>query len=79
MTTETSERFKAPSCSYVDMYHKTVGDNENTGYTSNHNIEPLTYHPDYAYLNDAPVSHQLRHFLLSTITEYHNILFSCLF
>jgi len=56
MTTEMKERFKVPSASDIDLYHKTVGDVENTGYTSNHNIEPLTFHPDYAYLNDAPVS-----------------------
>jgi len=56
MTTETKQRFKVPSLRNVDLYHKTVGANENTGYTSNHNIEPLTFHPDYAHLNDAPVS-----------------------
>jgi len=55
MTTETNQRFKAPAATDVDLYHKTVGANENTGFTSNHNIEPLTFHPDYAYLNDAPV------------------------
>ena len=57
MTTETKVRFKVPSASDVDLYHKTVSANENTGYTSNHNIEPVTFHPDYAYLNDALVSH----------------------
>ena len=56
MTTETAERFKTPSAKDINLYHKTVGANENTGFTSNHNVEPLTFHPDYAHLNDAPVS-----------------------
>jgi len=61
MTTETKERFKVPSASDVDLYHKTVGAIGDTGFTSNHNIEPLTFHPDYAYLNDAPVRNLLGH------------------
>jgi len=59
MTTEMKERFKVPSVRDVDLYHKTVGAYEDTGYTANHHIEPLTFHPDYAYLNDAPVSLKL--------------------
>jgi len=56
MTTETNQRFKVPAALDVDLYHKSVSANENTGFTANHHIEPLTFHPDYAYLNDAPVS-----------------------
>jgi len=68
MTTETKERFKVPSASDVDLYHKTVGAIGDTGFTSNHNIEPLTFHPDYAYLNDAPVRNLLGHCQLSSIS-----------
>ena len=73
MTTETKERFKVPSASDVDLYHKSVGGVENTGYTSNHNIEPLTFHPDYAYLSDAPVSLLNRSFIHLFLFKSGNI------
>jgi Protein phosphatase 1 regulatory subunit 32 len=55
MTTETSERFQARS-SHVDSSQKTIGSSEDTGFTHNHHVEPITYHPDYAYHGDSPVS-----------------------
>jgi len=71
MTTETKQRFKEPSASSVDLYHKSVSANENTGFTSNHNIEPLTFHPDYAYLNNVPVSCLAR---VCSVTTLHALL-----
>jgi len=67
MSTETKERFKGTPAADVNLYHKSVGSIENTGYTSNHNIEPLTFHPDYAYLNDAPVCHFNHYQLLAKL------------
>jgi len=55
MTTEMSERFQ-PKSSHFDSSQKAIGNLEDTGFTHNHHVEPLTYHPDYAYMGDAPVS-----------------------
>jgi protein phosphatase 1 regulatory subunit 32 len=54
MTTETSERFKGQPADQPDLFHKSIGDKEHSGFTHNQNIEPVTFHPDYAYRGDAP-------------------------
>jgi hypothetical protein len=54
MTTETGERFQARTC-HVDSSQKTIGNMEETGFTHNHNVEPITFHADHAFSGDTPV------------------------
>ena len=45
-----------------DVSRKAVGYKEGSGFIHAHNQEPITFHPDYAYKGEMPVS-------LTTIAE----------
>ncbi|XP_013385451.1 protein phosphatase 1 regulatory subunit 32 [Lingula anatina] len=54
MTTETKERFKGQPSERMDTTMKTLGPNEETGFTHAYNVEPVTYHPGSPYKGDRP-------------------------
>ena len=60
MSTETSQRFKGQQPDRSDLTHKPVGPKEGSGFIHGHNEEPITFHPDYAYKEDVPVSQCLK-------------------
>ena len=60
MSTEQSENFKGYQPDRSDISKKDVGGKEYSGFTSNHNIEPVTFYPDHAHRGDAPVSTKSR-------------------
>ena len=56
MTTEMGENFRCVQTDRRAISHKDVGPNENSGFTSSQNPEPLTFYPDRAHMADVPVS-----------------------
>jgi len=52
MTTEHLQQFKGyqPNKSNPNGFSAKEG----SGFTGNHNVEPVTFHPDYAFRNDVP-------------------------
>ncbi|XP_070541928.1 stabilizer of axonemal microtubules 4-like [Ptychodera flava] len=54
MSTETNERFKGLPNVKLNTQHKSVGGNEDTGFTHAYNIEPITFHPSEPYKLDKP-------------------------
>lgn len=52
MSTETSSKFQGRQADRRLL--KGAGTKEDSGFTHNHNIEPVTFEPDKAHLNDAP-------------------------
>lgn len=56
MSTETQSKFQEKPLNgpQVDMTTSTLGPNELSGYTHNKNVEPVTFHPDYAHKGDMP-------------------------
>lgn len=53
-TTETSVRFRGEQPDRSDLNRKSIGFKEDSGFTHNHNVEPVQFHPDYAFQGDAP-------------------------
>ena len=54
MTTETHERFRGEPSDRKDLHQKDVGPGEGSGYSHAYNVEPVTFHPDYAHKGDRP-------------------------
>ncbi|XP_002740326.1 stabilizer of axonemal microtubules 4-like [Saccoglossus kowalevskii] len=54
MSTETHERFQGMPHAKLNTQHKSVGNNEETGYTHAYNIEPITFHPASPHKNVRP-------------------------
>ena len=54
MTTENSAKFKGEPTPSDLLTYKSVGANEESGFTHNKNREPVTFHADYAHKADAP-------------------------
>ena len=61
MSTEASSRFRGqPNDSSLPTF-MSVGAKEFSGFTHNKNIEPVSFHPDYAHSGDHPGSKRRTH------------------
>ncbi|XP_074662941.1 stabilizer of axonemal microtubules 4-like [Tubulanus polymorphus] len=54
MTTETHEKFQGKPSVRMDVSRKTVGPNEETGFTHASNVEPITFQPNSPFKGDLP-------------------------
>ena len=58
MTTETKTRFRGEQVERGGgrlRFAEPGREKEETGFTHNHQVEPVTFHPDFAYKADHPV------------------------
>lgn len=53
-TTETKVRFRGDPLDHGDLNRRAIGMKEESGFTHNHNVEPVQFHPDYAFKGDVP-------------------------
>jgi len=54
MTTENHVQFRGEQPDRSDLASRTVGAKEGSGFTHAHNVEPISFHPDYAFKGDMP-------------------------
>lgn len=55
MTSETKQKFLGKQAPHeYDLNYMAVGPNTDTGFTSNLNVEPVTFYPNNPHLNDKP-------------------------
>lgn len=54
MTTETTQKFQGRQPDHGSVGRKSLGYKSGSGFTHAYNVEPVTFHPDYAFKNDVP-------------------------
>lgn len=77
MTTENHVQFKGEQPGRPDVTRKSVGGKEGSGFTHAYNVEPISFHPDYAhkgewpgYMTGRPTGHSIQ------TTDYRPAAFS---